>query len=76
MVKKADNVENVTFESQLEALENIVQGLNDGDLTLEQSLNQFEQGVELTKECQKILNTAEQKVFILTAGKLEDAKFD
>jgi len=76
MVKKADNVENVTFESQLEALENIVQGLSDGDLTLEQSLNQFEQGVELTKECQKILNTAEQKVFILTAGKLEDAKLD
>lgn len=76
MVKKTDIIETPTFESQLMALENIVQGLEDGELTLEQSLSQFEKGVELTKECQKILSSAEQKVSILTAGKLKDADLD
>ena len=56
--------ETASFETQLEALEMIVQGLETGDLTLEESLSQFEKGVVLTKECQSILNTAEQKVSI------------
>ncbi len=68
--------ETASFETQLEALEMIVQGLETGDLTLEDSLSQFEKGVVLTKECQTILNSAEQKVSILTAGKLEDANLD
>ncbi|PCI72184.1 MAG: exodeoxyribonuclease VII small subunit [Gammaproteobacteria bacterium] len=65
-----------SFETQLEALEMIVQGLETGDLTLEESLSQFEKGVVLTKECQSILNTAEQKVSMLTNGSLAEANLN
>ena len=68
--------ETASFETQLEALEMIVQGLETGDLTLEESLSQFEKGVVLTKECQSILNTAEQKVSILTNGSLVEANLN
>ena len=68
--------ETASFETQLEALETIVQGLETGDLTLEESLSQFEKGVVLTKECQTILNTAEQKVSILTNGSLVEASLN
>ncbi|MCW8877482.1 MAG: exodeoxyribonuclease VII small subunit [Kangiellaceae bacterium] len=55
-----------TFEQQLEQLEAIVDGLEEGELSLEESLSQFEKGVKLTKECQKLLDSAQQKVEILT----------
>jgi len=55
-----------TFESQLEALEEIVNNLEKGDLPLNDSLTQFEKGVKLTKECQNMLNKAEQKVMLLS----------
>lgn len=76
MGKKIEKSESSTFEAQLSSLEQIVQSLEDGELTLEQSLTQFEKGVKLTRECQSILDTAEQKVSVLTAGKLEDANLD
>jgi len=71
--KKSDTA---SFEKQLEALETIVQDLETGDLTLEESLSQFEKGVVLTKDCQSILNTAEQKVSILTNGSLVEANLN
>ncbi|MEP1742676.1 MAG: exodeoxyribonuclease VII small subunit [Kangiellaceae bacterium] len=55
-----------SFESQIAALEEIVGHLEKGDLSLDESLTQFEKGVKLTKECQSILNEAEQKVMILS----------
>ncbi len=55
-----------TFESQLEALEEIVNHLEKGDLPLNDSLSQFEKGIKLTKDCQQMLNKAEQKVLILS----------
>jgi len=55
-----------TFESQLEALEEIVNNLEKGDLPLNDSLTQFEKGVKLTKKCQNMLNQAEQKVLLLS----------
>lgn len=55
-----------SFESQIAALEEIVGQLEKGDLSLDESLTQFEKGVKLTKECQNILNEAEQKVMILS----------
>ncbi len=54
-----------TFESQLEALEEIVNHLEKGDLPLNDSLTQFEKGIKLTKDCQQMLNRAEQKVLLL-----------
>ena len=53
------------FESALAELEQIVQRLEQGELSLEESLRQFERGVELTRGCQKALRQAEQKIQIL-----------
>ena len=45
-----------TFEASLEALEQIVHQLESGDLALEKSLELFEQGIRLSRECQERLN--------------------
>jgi exodeoxyribonuclease VII small subunit len=53
------------FESSLRELEQIVQQLEAGDLPLDRSLELFEQGVKLSRQCQKRLDEAERKVEIL-----------
>ncbi|MFP5264260.1 MAG: exodeoxyribonuclease VII small subunit [Blastocatellia bacterium] len=58
----------MTFESSLRELERIVGELEAGDLPLERSLELFEQGVRLSRECQKRLDEAERKVEILLKG--------
>jgi len=55
-----------TFEDALAELEQLVQRLEKGDLTLEASLAAFERGVELTRTCEKVLKDAELKVQILS----------
>ena len=55
----------IDFEKNLATLEDIVQQLEDGDLSLEASLKAFEAGVKLTRECQTALNEAEQRVQML-----------
>ena len=55
----------VDFEKSLEELESIVELLEEGDLTLEESLTTFEKGINLTKTCQTALADAEQRVKIL-----------
>jgi exodeoxyribonuclease VII small subunit len=57
-----------SFESSLKELEQIVQQLEGGDLPLERSLELFEQGVRLSRECQRRLDEAEHKVEILLKG--------
>ncbi|HEY3135804.1 MAG TPA: exodeoxyribonuclease VII small subunit [Blastocatellia bacterium] len=54
-----------SFEASLEELEQIVRQLESGDLPLDRSLELFEQGVRLSRECQKRLDEAERKVEIL-----------
>ena len=54
-----------TFESSLEELERIVRELEQGELTLEKSLELFEQDVKLSRECQERLNQAERRIEIL-----------
>lgn len=53
------------FEASLAELEGIVEKLEQGELSLEESLQQFERGVQLTRQCQTALTQAEQKVEIL-----------
>ena len=53
------------FEASLKTLEGLVEQMERGDLSLEQSLQCFEQGIRLTRECQKALGEAEQRVEIL-----------
>jgi len=54
-----------TFESSLEELERIVRLLEQGELTLEKSLELFEQGVKLSRDCQERLSQAERRIEIL-----------
>jgi exodeoxyribonuclease VII small subunit len=59
------NAKPKTFESSLEELERIVRDLEQGDLSLEKSLELFEQGVKLSRDCQERLNEAERRIEIL-----------
>lgn len=54
-----------SFESALEALEEIVGKLERGDLALEESLELFEQGIRLSRECQERLSQAERRIEVL-----------
>jgi exodeoxyribonuclease VII small subunit len=54
-----------SFESSLKELEDIVEQLEAGDLPLEESLDLFERGVRLSRECQKRLDAAERRVEVL-----------
>ena len=54
-----------SFEASLEALEQIVRELDDGDLPLEKSLELFEKGIRLSRECQERLGQAERRIEVL-----------
>lgn len=54
-----------SFEASLESLEQIVRELEDGDLPLEKSLELFEQGIRLSRECQERLGQAERRIEML-----------
>lgn len=57
----------IDFEKALDQLETLVEDMENGDLSLEESLKAFEQGIKLTRECQTALAQAEQKVQMLIA---------
>ena len=65
MAKK--KLENLSFEESLNELDTIVQSLEHGELSLEESMTLFERGLNLSKVSQEKLHTAEQKVKILLA---------
>ncbi|MFZ5958067.1 exodeoxyribonuclease VII small subunit [Pseudomonas sp. QL9] len=68
----------VDFEQSLAELQTLVERLESGELSLEDSLGAFEQGIRLTRDCQSALSQAEQKVQILLErdGELSEAPFD
>lgn len=57
----------VHFEQSISELEQIVKELERGELSLEDSLKQFEKGIGMARKCQEMLNQAEQKIQTLTA---------
>ena len=61
----SENDSIIDFESSLQQLEEIVNKMEQGQLSLEQSLDAFEQGVQLTRQCQSTLKNAEQRVSTL-----------
>jgi exodeoxyribonuclease VII small subunit len=63
--QQTTQAETQSFESQLASLERIVRELERGDLPLERSLELFEQGVRLSRECQERLNEAERRIEVL-----------
>ena len=89
-MKKAE-AQHQNFESSLAALEKIVRELERGELPLEKSLELFERGVRLSRECQERLQQAERRIEVLLQrdggggggevrtgvfGALEDEGFD
>ena len=73
MAKKTLN-----FEKALSDLESIVEDMEQGDLSLEESLKRFENGIALTADCQQALQSAELKVSKLVEknSKLLEQDFD
>lgn len=63
-----------SFEAALQELEGLVQSLEDGGTSLEESLKAYERGVALLKYCQDTLGQAEQKIRLLDKGELQDLK--
>lgn len=63
------NMDNMTFEQATARLEEIVKLMDNGKIPLSESLALFEEGVSLVKLCNQMLDTAEQKVKVLTEGK-------
>ena len=61
-----------SFEAALAELESIVQGMETGKLSLEESLAAYQRGAALLKHCQGALAAAEQKIQVLEAGELRD----
>ena len=57
--------EKINFEETIKKLEEIAGQLEKGDLNLDQSVSKFEEGMELSKRCTKILEEAEKKITIL-----------
>ena len=65
MTKVAKKPENLSFEESLSELENIVADLEQGEVTLDNALKQFERGIRLVRQSQSKLEQAQQKVSIL-----------
>lgn len=64
MSKKADKLP--ALEESMAEITKLIEKMEQGEATLEQSLGDFERGVTLVKHCQKLLTEAEQKVQLLT----------
>ena len=60
------------FEKSIKELEKIVETLEKGDKSLDESIALFEEGIKLSKECNDILDKAEKKVSVLINGEKQD----
>lgn len=58
-------MKDMNFEESMEKLEQIASELENGNLSLEESLKKFEEGMELSKKCNEIIEKAEKKITIL-----------
>lgn len=67
-----------SFEEQMEELEGIVQELEKGELSLEDSVSKFEEGIKISKQCNKTLEEAEKKITILVKrdGEIKEENFE
>lgn len=60
------------FEESIKELEKIVESLEKGDCGLSESLDLFEKGIKLSKECNDMLDKAEKRVSVLINGEKQD----
>ena len=79
----ATEQEKLTFEQALAKLEEIVSAIEEGEVSLEESIDKYAEGIELVKKCRAILDKAEEKIQLLgkaqgdvlaAAGELEEAE--
>ena len=61
-----DEIKELKFEEGLKKLEELVTQLDDGDLSLEESISYYEIGIKLKNHCEKLLKTAELKILKVT----------
>ena len=59
-------MENLNFEEAMKKLETLAQELEKDDLSLDESVKKFEEGMEISKKCKEILDDAEKRITILT----------
>jgi len=77
MPRKSKNEVSIPdFENSLKQLEALVEKLEHGDDSLEDSLRRFEEGIALSRQCQEALKVAEQRVKVLVEDKGSDAHLD
>lgn len=74
----SDTDDKHSFEASMQRLETLVSQMEEGKLSIEESLQAFEEGIRLTRQCQQTLEQAEQKVKLLTeeAGEIKAVPFD
>jgi exodeoxyribonuclease VII small subunit len=65
-MKTKEIIENIPFEDHLKSLEKIVHQLEEGELTLDESIKLYEEGMNISKLCLDKLNKAKQKIEQLT----------
>tara|TARA_B100002019_G_scaffold228326_1_gene201594 strand:- start:851 stop:1051 length:201 start_codon:yes stop_codon:yes gene_type:complete len=65
MNKKKDNTIS-SFENDLKSLQKILEDIEKDDLSLEMMIKKYQEGVEISKKCQKTLQEAEQKIKEIT----------
>ena len=70
------NAQNLDFESALKELEKTVALLENGDLSLDESIKLYEKGIELSKECSVKLENAKQKIITLSDAEGEATNDD
>ena len=69
--------QDLSFEDSMKKLEEIANELESGKLTLEESVDKFEEGMKISKICNEILENAEKKISIITSenGDIEEKDF-
>lgn len=71
--------EDKNFEKMMQDLEKIAKDLEGGELSLDESVKKFEEGIKISKECSEILENAEKKISILVKnsdGDIIENKFE
>ncbi len=64
----------LNFEETMQELEKVVQNLENGELNLDESIKEFERGMELSKSASKYLENAEKKITVLVKDKDDELK--
>lgn len=69
--------EDINFEDAMKQLESIANELEKGNLTLDESVKKFEEGMNLSKKCNDLLNSAEKKITMLIndGGEIKEDNF-